>query len=438
MEEEGRNDVIELEETVITFAYPDGLIRFDKAMESFEHNKLSGYTILPDSDFKEGYTMIPTNLMEDRAIGALMGLVCGDTLGAPLEFSLLDYEFGTVTGVGEPEEIWESREYNRFRLLPGQWTDDASMALCLADSLLTHPDFNGCDLRLRFLYWWYFGYNNAFEYDPTHQHSVGLGGNISMSLREFTSPRKQIPYEDRYVTNAGDSNTSGNGSIMRLAPVPIRFAKENDINSALKVAWQQSKTTHKGHEAAQCACLLTYIIVRAVNEPEGKSHKEIKESILGNLGDEFEPIYPHAQYSVTQLAKSRNEEEHHDNKGLDLCDRRYKINWARMYLMFYAHLWSVTVLMNQNMFPCYSMDGLAMALHCVWHTTSFKEALLKAVNLCGDADTVGAITGQIAGAIYGYTSIPQSWVDAIHKWDPKLTIEIRAQRLYQNNFLRSA
>lgn len=79
-----------------------------------------------------------------------------------------------------------------------------------------------------------------------------------------------------------------------------------------------------------------------------------------------------------------------------------------------------------------------MALHCVWHTTSFKEALLKAVNLCGDADTVGAITGQIAGAIYGYTSIPQSWVDAIHKWDPKLTIEIRAQRLYQNNFLRSA
>ena len=84
--------------------------------------------------------------------------------------------------------------------------------------------------------------------------------------------------------------------------------------------------------------------------------------------------------------------------------------------------------------PCYvgsySMDCLAMALHCVHATSSFSDALLRAANLCGDADTVAAVTGQLAGAIYGLGSIPADWVAAVERWDPERTIRARAWLLF--------
>ena len=63
------------------------------------------------------------------------------------------------------------------------------------------------------------------------------------------------------------------------------------------------------------------------------------------------------------------------------------------------------------------MDGLAMALHVLYTTNSFKEAVLKGVNLCGDADSVGSVIGQIAGAFYGLDSIPKDWIETINRWD---------------------
>ena len=65
----------------------------------------------------------------------------------------------------------------------------------------------------------------------------------------------------------------------------------------------------------------------------------------------------------------------------------------------------------------YCMDGLAMALHVLYHTDSFTKAILKAVNLCGDADSVGSVVGQIAGAFYEYDSIPKDWINKINQWD---------------------
>ena len=65
----------------------------------------------------------------------------------------------------------------------------------------------------------------------------------------------------------------------------------------------------------------------------------------------------------------------------------------------------------------YAMDGMAMALHVVYYTSSFREAIIKVVNLCGDADSVGAVVGQIAGAYYGIESIPPEWIETVSKWD---------------------
>ncbi len=78
------------------------------------------------------------------------------------------------------------------------------------------------------------------------------------------------------------------------------------------------------------------------------------------------------------------------------------------------------------------MDGLSMALHCVWTTTSFSDAINKAASLGGDADTVSAITGQIAGAIYGIDNIPFEWIHTIQQWD-KGSILYRGHLLFNKN-----
>jgi len=178
----------------------------------------------------------------------LVGLACGDALGAPLEFIPVRYDENDNTpsaagvastdktpsaaGVAstppagfEHAELWagksESRESNRFLLEAGQWTDDTAMALCLADSLLANRgEFHPRDLRLRFALWRGHGYNNAFGLDEGRRAhwgnlgSCGLGGCVGDAHEEFK--RRPCDY-----TATGTLRSSGNGTIMRLAPVPI-------------------------------------------------------------------------------------------------------------------------------------------------------------------------------------------------------------------------
>merc|ERR1719356_60878 len=127
----------------------------------------------------------------DRSLGCVLGNAIGDALGAPLEFSDVQYGVQELEGMCH-DAIWEKPGYNRFGLKPGQWTDDASMALCIADSLLCCNGFDALDLRQRFHLWLHYGYNNAFGHDPerSHKASVGLGGNISESMDEWDNEER--------------------------------------------------------------------------------------------------------------------------------------------------------------------------------------------------------------------------------------------------------
>ena len=120
---------------------------------------------------------------EDRAVGAMLGMAVGDALGAPVEFQPVQYaRLDVVTGMGAPGSV-----QGGFGLRPGQYTDDTSMGLCLADSLLSRNGvLDNYDLMLRFVSWWFFGYNNAFAEDPDGARpSVGLGGLIKQSFIRF-------------------------------------------------------------------------------------------------------------------------------------------------------------------------------------------------------------------------------------------------------------
>eukprot|EP00755_Sulcionema_specki_P002421 Sspe_Gene.118599::Locus_112343_Transcript_1_1_Confidence_1.000_Length_548::g.118599::m.118599 len=102
---------------------------------------------------------------QDRALGVMLGNAIGDALGAPLEFSALRYGSTEVTDGLDQDTLWTKEGYNQFDLQPGQWTDDFSMASCIADSLLEHRgEWNPADCRLRFYLWWVLGYCNAFGF----------------------------------------------------------------------------------------------------------------------------------------------------------------------------------------------------------------------------------------------------------------------------------
>lgn len=201
-----------------------------------------------------------------RAVGSLCGLAIADSLGHNFEFlpvqdeilqSYLEYPSSQPGGkIHEP--------LNQFRLKSGQWTDDASMALCQADSLLVCGGFNGSHTRCYYWNWWNNNVNNAFRYDDSRTNSCGLGGNISQSLGDVShrieSSEFIIPH--RYGSFTEDS---GNGSLMRLAPIPIRY--HQSLQQARQFAYQSSLTTHPGSIAAEACAFVSYLVVKCIHLP---------------------------------------------------------------------------------------------------------------------------------------------------------------------------
>eukprot|EP00051_Salpingoeca_urceolata_P002018 m.46199 g.46199 ORF g.46199 m.46199 type:complete len:255 (+) comp11838_c0_seq1:198-962(+) len=175
----------------------------------------------------------------------------------------------------------------------------------------------------------------------------------------------------------------------------------------------------QGDEAAECCRILSFAIVKFIQGAAMESKQELKEQVLGSLHE-----YGPTMYSGECLAKGVAEQEHDENSELDLKDRKW--TWKseeHKYCRSRARA-------QPGYIGSYSMDGLCMALHCVWTTASFEAAVLKAANMRGDADTVAAITGQLAGALYGVTAIPAGWLAEVNRWDNG-TIALRARWLFQ-------
>ena len=320
------------------------------------------------------------NTIEDGAIGSMLGMAIGDSMGHRFEFLPVVYNRSELIDMGNGEG-------GKFHLLPGQWTDDTSMGLCLADSLIVNKgNFDAHDLMHRFLSWWYGGYNNAFRRDLSrfNKRSVGLGGIIHKSFESYLDyPLIETP--------AGNKYSSGNGSIMRNAAIPICFY--NDINKAMEIAKKQSLVTHQGIEAAECCRLLTYIIVKILNRNNEK---------LNDILDNLKGFQTNCE-SVKYLSLSKQENNDPDKDW----------NWKKKDFKYSPKRTKE----NPNYLGSYAMDGMAMALHVVYNTKHFDEAIIKVVNLRGDSDSVGSVVGQIAGAYYGLSQIPPKWIKTIYKWD---------------------
>lgn len=364
-----------------------------------------------------------------RCMGALVGMAIGDYAGHPLEF----VELGEAAYRHCQHAYRNPR--NTFRLQPGQWTDDAAMGLCMADSLLATRGYDGSDIRVRFWNWWFKGYNNAFRNDPTRTKSVGLGGNISRSIYSIRRDGRLPPP----IFDAGsERDDSGNGSLMRLAPIPIFFHRS--LPEARKFAKLSSQTTHPGQTAATCCDFLSFAIFRAINNTaRGLTAKRFLDSIVQEYVDEMTkgsgaPGGVHKnllRVLKKKITKKKGAEEaertdYHNLlrvlKSAEPDGKERCWNWKSSSLNIKETLAARGDYYNGypvsgGYFGSYCADGLAVALHSFYHTESFDNAIEKCVNFCGDADTTAAICGQLAGAFYGIDGICMVCISNLNKWD---------------------
>ncbi|KZC01274.1 ADP-ribosylglycohydrolase family protein [Methylobacterium radiotolerans] len=291
----------------------------------------------------------------DRALGAFIGLAVGDALGTTLEFEIRDTKPPVTDMVGG----------GPFNLKVGEWTDDTAMALCLADSLLACDGLNEQDLMERFCRWYELGENSC----------TGSCFDIGITTRKALEAYRRT---DNPVAGPVDPRTAGNGSIMRLAPLVLRYWNDND---RLKdAARRQSYVTHGAEEAVDASEALATVLVLLIG---GKPLSDV-------LSESYGPFCPRVQ-AITDgswRGKARG----------DIRSSGYVV------------------------------DSLESAFWCLSETTTFRDAVLLAVNLGDDADTVGAITGQLAGATYGVSSVPEEWFAQL-AWNARLATT--AERLFE-------
>lgn len=280
--------------------------------------------------------------LRDRYRGTLCGLAVGDAVGATVEFRPRG-TFATVTDLvgGGP-----------FNLLPGQWTDDTSMALCLAASLVERGEFDPRDQIDRYVAWWQHGYMSSTD------HCFDIGITTSAALQAYI--HSQDPW-----SGSTDPRAAGNGSLMRLAPVPLFYYP--DRAGAIARSGESSRTTHAAPECVDACRYFALLLCRALAGQD-------KEAILApNLADwDGPPLAP----KIASVAAGGYRAKPRDR----IVGNGYVVN------------------------------SLEAALWCFAQTDTYRAAILLAVNLGDDADTTAAICGQIAGAYYGASGIPTEWL----------------------------
>ena len=290
----------------------------------------------------------------DRQRGALWGLAVGDALGAAVEFQPPG-SFEPVTGY---------RAGGPHSLAAGEWTDDTAMALALASSIAA-VGWDLADQARRYLDWWHNG-----TYSVTGR-CFDIGDTIRASLAQFE--RTGDP-----STSGGESELSaGNGSIMRLAPVPVAYLADG-LDRVIELSVESSLPTHR---APQCLSACAWMGAVLTGLMEGRRRDEVldPEGEIARRVRELMPIHPEVG-EVMAGSYRRNEPPAIRGSG-------------------------------------YVVHSLEAALWAFASADDFEQAVLSAVNLGDDADTTGAVCGQLAGAHWGYTGIPKEWRDRLGRPD---------------------
>jgi ADP-ribosyl-[dinitrogen reductase] hydrolase len=277
-----------------------------------------------------------------RFRGCLLGLACGDAVGTTVEF----------TARGRFTPVADMIGGGVFDLPAGAWTDDTSMALCLASSLTELGEFDAVDQMRRYWRWVDEGYLSSTG------RCFDVGNTVYDALKRFQQTGE--PY-----SGSTDPRSAGNGCIMRLAPVPMFYYPNHGL--VLEHAALSSRTTHGATECVEACRLLGAILFQALAGAD-------KQTVLLGHGLD-DTSCPNVQ-------------------GIARGDYRTKVDADIRGSGYVIH-------------------SLEAALWCFWHTSDFQSAVLRAANLGDDADTTAAVCGQVAGAFYGEAGIPAHWLERV-------------------------
>jgi ADP-ribosyl-[dinitrogen reductase] hydrolase len=279
----------------------------------------------------------------ERFRGALLGLAAGDAIGTTVEFK----------SPGSFPPMTDMIGGGAFHLAPGQWTDDTSMALCLAESLLECNGFDAGDQMARYVRWWRHGHLSSTG------HCFDIGNTVRQALISFEQTGNPI---------AGPTHewSAGNGSLMRLAPVVMYFLARGGVDPVAMSA-ESSRTTHGAPVAVEACRYFGALLVDAL---AGAS----KDDLLGAKREVAHPL-------IMAIA------------GGSFVTKEPPVIRGTGYVV----------------------QCLEAALWAFYRSSSFEEGCLLAVNLGDDADTTAAVYGQLAGAHYGERGIPERWRERLAK-----------------------
>jgi ADP-ribosyl-[dinitrogen reductase] hydrolase len=280
--------------------------------------------------------------LRNRYRGALLGLACGDALGTTLEFK----------PPGSFERLTDMVGGGPFNLRAGDFTDDTSMALCLAESLVSCHGFDPKDQMGRYCRWWLEGHlsvkGNCFD----------IGTTVCAALSKYA--KTGDPF-----AGSTDPRSAGNGSLMRLAPVVLAYRASPE--QAIHFAAESSRTTHGAPPALDACRFYAALIIGAL---EGHSKEELlrPDFYQGSLVPEIREI-------ANGSFKAKNPPA--------IAGTGYVVR------------------------------SLEAALWAFYHSSSFENGALLAANLGDDADTTAAIFGQLSGAFRGASGIPEGWIEKL-------------------------
>lgn len=282
----------------------------------------------------------------------LFGVAVGDALGVPVEFETREKIL--------KKPVIDMIGYGTYGLPPGTWSDDSSLTFCLADALA-----DGYDLQTianNFVKWRY----DNFWAARGEVFDVGIGTQKAIErILKGTRPD---------LAGGFDVSSNGNGSLMRILPL-LFYVKDKPITERFAITKDVSSITH-GHIRSAIACFYYLEFAR--------------KALLGN---NFIKIYTELKIEISNYLGSTNinRDEIALFKGL-LMDDIYTKNIGDIRSSGYV------------------LHTLEASIWCLMNTSSYAEAVLKAVNLGEDTDTTGAVTGGLAGLCYGYQNIPEEWV----------------------------
>jgi ADP-ribosyl-[dinitrogen reductase] hydrolase len=289
----------------------------------------------------------------------LLGIAVGDALGVPLEFN--------TRSQLAVSPVTDMIGFGSHHVPAGTWSDDSSLTFCLADALT--GDFNLQQIADNFILWLY---KNLWTATGV-VFDVGIGTQRAID-RLVKGCRPDL-------AGGFDSSSNGNGSLMRILPL-VFYIKDKPVNERYEITKQVSSITH-GHIRAAIACFYYLEFARLLISGENKfaGYQNLKITVNDFL----------------QLTSINPQE-------VELFNRLLQ---ADIYSLDEAEIQSTG----------YVLHALEASIWCLLKTNNYKEAVLKAVNLGDDTDTTAAITGGLAGILYGYQSIPEQWINQLSRLD---------------------